>query len=147
MESLPASERRPRKYDWTFHFGSKGSAKEIADLVLRGIKTATGSLKWEYDAKGKRTPTPGDLSVITDGRGHPVCVIEDTEILFVPYERLDKRFAWDGGEGDRSLESTRKGYWDYVVAECKRLKRRPTRKTTLVCEWFRVVYKEPLREP
>jgi len=146
LEALPATARRPRTYDWVFYFGSKRSAGEIADLVLRGIKTATGSLKWEYDAKGKRIPQPGDLSVITDGKGQPLCVIEDTEIQVVPYERLDARFAFDSGEGDRSLESTRKGYWDYVVSECTRLKRRPTRKTPLVCEWFRVVYKEPLRE-
>src|SRR3989304_2830860 len=63
-----------------------------------------------------------------------------------PLERLDGRFAWDSGEGDRSLEGLRTMYWDYVVAECTRLRRRATRKTPLVCEWFRVVYKEPLRD-
>ena len=146
LETMPATAPRGRKYDWVFHFGSKRSAGEIADLVLRGVKTATGSLKWEYDAKGKGIPKPGDLSVITDGKGHSVCIIEDMEITVVPYERLDERFAWDSGEGDRSLEATRKGYWNYVVAESTRLKRRPTRKTPLVCEWFRVVYKESLRE-
>ncbi|HKZ64490.1 MAG TPA: ASCH domain-containing protein [Thermoplasmata archaeon] len=146
VDALPEAARRPRRYDWVFHFGSKASAREIADLVLRGVKTATGSLKWEYDAKGKGIPKPGDLSVVTDGRGSPECIIENTEIQIVPFERLDGRFAWDSGEGDRSLEGLRTMYWDYVVAECTRLRRRATRKTPLVCEWFRVVYKEPLRD-
>ncbi|MBI4415796.1 MAG: ASCH domain-containing protein [Euryarchaeota archaeon] len=145
QRSLPPTARRQEKYDWVFHFGSKRTARAIAALVLEGTKTATGSLKWVYQAENKPIPKPGDLSVITDGSKHPVCVIEDTEIRVVPFDKVDARFAFDCGEGDRTLEGWRKGYWQYIETECARIGRRPTRKTPLVCERFRVVYKEPVR--
>ncbi len=53
-----------------FHFDDNASdANELAELVLRGKKTATASLLWQYEASGKRPPRTGDLSV-TD---HPRC--------------------------------------------------------------------------
>ncbi len=141
----PASERPPHYYE-SFCFGTTPqSAREIAALVLDGIKTATGSLLWVYEAEGKRPPAEGDYSIVTDAEGEPLCIIQDTEIRIIPYDEVDAAFAWDGGEMDRSLESWRQIYWDYILAECARINRQPTLKTPLVCERFRVVYKEALK--
>jgi len=57
LDSLPESER-PSTYYEEFHFGSsKESARQISQLVLQGIKTATGSLLWVYEADGKSIPS------------------------------------------------------------------------------------------
>lgn len=146
LESLPHTSERPQQYYETFYFGtSKESAELIAALVVDGIKTATGSLQWVYDAEGKPIPKPGDYSIVTNGEGEPVCIIQDTEVNIIPFDEVDEAFAWDGGEEDRTLESWRRIYWDYIVSECTRIHREPALKTPLVCERFRVVYQEPLK--
>ncbi|MFN8414438.1 MAG: ASCH domain-containing protein [Anaerolineales bacterium] len=143
--SLPSTSV-PQQYYEAFSFGtSKESANLIASLVIRGVKTATGSLQWVYESEGKSIPTPGDYSIVTDGEGEPVCIIQDIEVNIIPFNEVDEAFAWDGGEEDRTLDSWRRIYWEYIVSECHRIQRNPTPKTPLVCERFRVVYKEPLR--
>ena len=146
LASLPEDSDRPRQYYEAFCFGTtKKSAKLITPLVLSGIKTATGSLQWVYEAQGRTPPKAGDYSIVTDGDGQPVCIILDTEIRIIPFDEVDEAFAWDGGEEDRTLKSWRKIYWDYIRLECARIDRKPARKTPLVRERFRVVYKEQLK--
>ena len=116
----------------------------ITPLVFTGVKTATGSLQWVYEADGRMPPKAGDYSIVTDGNGEPVCIILDTEVRIIPFDEVDESFAWDGGEEDRTLESWRQIYREYISLECARIGREPTPQTPLVCERFRVVYKEPL---
>jgi uncharacterized protein YhfF len=146
LATFPDDSERPRAYYESFYFGSTPeSAKSIAVLVLNGVKTATGSLQRVYETEGKRQPAGGDYSIVTDAEGEPLCIIQDTEIRIIPYDEVDADFAWDGGEMDRTLESWREIYWDYIQSECARINRQPTLKMPLVCERFRVVYREPLR--
>jgi uncharacterized protein YhfF len=146
LRSQPALSEKPTTYYEEFSFGStKESARELAALVLDGVKTATGSLQWVYEAEGRRAPRAGDYSIVTDGEGNPVCVILDTEVTIVPYDEVDAAFARDGGEEDRTLESWRGIYWEFIVTECARIGREPSPKAPLVCERFLVVYKEPLQ--
>jgi uncharacterized protein YhfF len=144
LASLPDGSDRPAEYYEAFHFGSsEESCDLITPLVLNGTKTATGSLLWVYEEEGRRPPEAGDYSIVTDAEGGPVCVILDTEIRNIPYDEVDRAFASDGGEEDRTLESWRQIYWEYIISECARIQREPSHKTPLVCERFRVVYKEP----
>ena len=41
-----------------------------------------------------------------DGRGQPRCVIETTEVTYRRFGEVDAAFAYEEGEGDRSL-----AYW------------------------------------
>jgi uncharacterized protein YhfF len=146
LASLPNPSERPQQYYDAFYFGtSKESAKLIAALVVDGVKTATGSLQWVYEAEGKPIPNPGDYSIVTNGEGEPICIIQASEVNIIPFDEVDAALAWAGGEEDRTLESWRRIYWDYIVSECNRIHREATSKTPLVCERFRVVYKEPLK--
>jgi YD repeat-containing protein len=49
-----------------------------------------------------------------------------------------------GGEGDRTMEDWRRMYWKYILSECARIEREPSRQTPLGCERFRAVYAAPL---
>ena len=40
------------------------------------------------------------------GSGRPRCIVRTTDVEVKPLDQVDARFAWDEGEGDRSL-----GYW------------------------------------
>jgi uncharacterized protein YhfF len=77
---------------------------ELALLVRDGPKRATAGLLAEYDDESEELPVPGGLSLILDGASSPVCVIRTTEVEIRPFGEVDAAFAWDEGEGDRTLE-------------------------------------------
>jgi len=87
-----------------FAFGdSENLADELVALVINGAKRATASLPRDFEAMGEPLPRPGDLSVIIDGRKVPRCIIRVVRVEIKPMREVDARFAWDEGEGDRSL--------------------------------------------
>ena len=145
LASLPNEmESRPRCVE-SFFFGTKPEdAREISALVLAGAKTATGSVLWAYEADGKPVPQVGDYWIVTNGEDDPVCVIRTTEVRILSFDEVGEEYARDGGEGDRSLPSWRKMYWDYIAVECARIGREPSEKAPLVMERFEVIYREPL---
>ena len=129
----------------SFHFGGKEDASSIAELVVSGTKTATGSLMWVYEYDQIAIPVVGEYNIITDSNDHPVCIIQTEGISVVPFDEVEDQFAFDCGEGDRTLKSWREMYWKYIGSECERIERIPTKKIPMVCEYFKVIYKEPLQ--
>lgn len=146
LASLPAEDRGFRSCAGTCWFGfTWDDAREIAPLVLSGTKTATGGLVWSYEADGKALSRPGDRWVVLAGPDEPVCVIETTSVEVIPYDEVPEEYAWEGGEGDRTLADWRRMYWEMIVTECERIGREPSPEAPLAMERFRVVYAEPLR--
>lgn len=146
LTSIPGGRKQPPRYVESFAFGfTPADAREIAQLVLDGTKTATGSFLRAYDADKKPLPVVGDLWVVMAGSDAPVCIIETTEVRIVPFDEVTADYAWEGGEEDRSLASWRAIYWEYIERECQRIGLAPDAKAPLVMERFRVVYAEPLR--
>ena len=147
LDSLPDDMPNPSAYADSFYFGTNPQgAEEISRLVLNGTKTATGSLRWSYEADEKPEPRVGDFSVVTNGGDDPVCIIGTTEVRIIPFDEVKEDYVVDGGEHDRTLDSWRAMYWDYIVSECSRIGRTPSNKTPLVMERFRVVYSESLAD-
>jgi uncharacterized protein YhfF len=98
-------------------FGSTPEmATELALLVRDGPKRATASLRSAY-AGGEPMPCPGDLGVVLDGGGRPVCVIRTTSVEVRPFGEVDAEFAWTEGEGDRSLAWWREAHLRYFAAQ------------------------------
>jgi uncharacterized protein YhfF/GNAT superfamily N-acetyltransferase len=127
----------------SFHFGdSESLADELAALVVAGIKRATASLLWTYEADGKPLPRPGDLSIVERWSGAPLCVIETTSVAVLPFEQVGTEFAATEGEGDGSLEYWRTGHRAYFGRECARIGMGPSASMPVVCECFKVVYRE-----
>lgn len=92
---------------WAFGDESRPElATQLALLVRDGPKRATAGLAAEYQQDDEPLPEVGDMSVILDGTGSPVCVIRTTEVRIKRLGDVDEAFAWDEGEGDRSL-----GWW------------------------------------
>jgi uncharacterized protein YhfF len=123
-----------------FAFGdSKELADELAALVPAGIKTATCSALWSYEEAQKPIPRTGELSIVIDGNGAPVAVIETVKIFLVPFNEVTERFAWEEGEGDRSLAHWRQAHRNFFGRQ--RFKHRGfDERMPLVCERFRVVH-------
>jgi uncharacterized protein YhfF len=129
-----------------FHFGdSEELADSLAQLVLSGVKRATAASPWSFQADGKRVPRAGDLSIVTDWAGTPLCIIETLAVDVVPFNEVTAEFAAAEGEGDGSLAFWREAHTQYFTRECARTGRRFTPDMPVACERFRVVFRPPDR--
>jgi uncharacterized protein YhfF len=88
---------------------------ELGLLVRDGPKRATTGREADFSAEDP-IPSPGDHHVILDGEGHPVCIIRTTSIEIRPFGQIDEQFAWDEGEGDRTLQWWRDGHIRYFAS-------------------------------
>jgi len=124
-----------------WEFGNTAEmADDLGDLVKRGVKIATASLAWAYQADGEPYPEVGELSIILDGRGDPMCIIETTDVEVLAFNAVDEKHAYEEGEGDRSLDYWREVHWAFFAEECKSIGREPTEDMSVVCERFRLIY-------
>ena len=94
-------------------------ATELVELVLAGTKRATASLRSDF-ASDEALPRIGGHVVVVDGTGAPRCIWRTTEITVKPLDRVDARFAWDGGEGDRTLAGWLAAHHAYFGAQAAR---------------------------
>ncbi len=141
LASLPAEARPATDEYQAWHFcDNESDANELAALTRSGIKQATCGLLWAYQAEGQVLPQSGDISIITDWRGQPQCIIETTEVQICAFNEVDQGFAAAEGEGDGSLESWRRVHWDAFARECAIIGRRPRDHMPVVCERFRLIY-------
>lgn len=135
-----AYDASPLFYE-AFHFDdNERTANALGALVLSGQKRATAGLLWTNELTNKPLPKIGDLSVVTDWRGHPLCVIQSTHIEIVPFDCVSDSFAATEGEGDKTLRFWREAHWRFFSRECQRIGREPTLHMPVVCEQFKVVY-------
>ena len=141
LETLPeGSPARDEDYEaWAFGDGP-AMADELGALVLSGRKTATCSALWEVEADEEPMPRLGEKSVILDGRGEPLCVIETTEVEIRRFDEVDERFAYEEGEGDRSLDYWRGAHRRFFSRTLPRIGREFSEEMPLVCERFRVIH-------
>jgi uncharacterized protein YhfF len=124
---------------WYFGLGREDS-EELANLVLKGKKTATASLPWEYENKPEDAPVVGGCSVVTTFDGKPKCIIRTTEIRILPFNEVDAEFAFDEGEGDQSLDYWRGVHWDYFSRRCAAIGKEPNLEMPVNCERFELLY-------
>jgi uncharacterized protein YhfF len=143
LATLPMGHPHRQAYASAWAFGDNPAlADELGTLVVQGIKTATASLEQEYEPAGSDPlPRKGDLSVILDGTNQPLCIIETTEIRVLPFGQVDPAFAWDEGEGDRSLAFWRSEHTKYFGRVCQQIGCTLDDGLPVVCERFQVVYR------
>ena len=87
-------------------------ADELADLVLRGEKTATASIYDLYQINDEPIPQAGTFDVILDSQDRAVCIVEITKVSVLPFNEVSAEHAFKEGEGDKSL-----AYWQQVHQE------------------------------
>lgn len=99
-------------------------ANELADLIKKGIKTASCGSLASYQQE-ENAPRIGSYNIILDGQSVPVCVIRMVSLRLVRFCDVTEEFARKEGEGDLSLEYwqrehqrffTREGYFSEDMA-------------------------------
>ncbi len=114
---------------------------ELAELVVAGTKRATTSLRrWYLD---DALPQVGGLFVVIDGRGLPRCICRTTVVEVRPFSAVDAAYAWEEGEGDRSLRSWRDDHRAFFIREAERECFAFCEDADVVLEWFEVVWPPP----
>lgn len=123
-----------------FHFGADTrTAANLAHLVVKGRKRLTVQWSEAARAKGETVPTPGLVSVVTDGFGFPICVIQTEQVQKVRFSEVDAGCALEEGEGDGSLEDWREGHHRYFIREGRELGLDFGDDTLVTLERFRVL--------
>ena len=124
-----------------WYFGNTPEmARELAELVLHGKKTATASLLETNNRQPENAPIGDGFSVVTDMEGIPICVIRTTEITHTPFCDVDAAFAYDEGEDDRTLTSWRAAHRDYFSREAAALGFDFDETSIVCCERFRLMF-------
>lgn len=142
LNTLPVnSPIHEEKYEAERFGDSTQLANELGTLVANGTKTATCSALWEYEAEGSSLPKVGKKLIVLDGDDNPLCIIETIEVEVRPYDEVDDRFAYEEGEGDRSLKYWREAHWNFFSRTLPNIGREPAPDMPLVCERFRVIHK------
>ena len=101
-----------------WYFGDTPAlAHELLELVLHGPKRATAGLSEFNDQMPQVKPVSGGYSVLTEHDGTPRAVICTTVLERRAFAEVDAAFAWDEGEGDRTLEDWKDGHRRYFTRE------------------------------
>ena len=85
----------------------------LADLVLKGEKTATASAYDLYEVDNEPLPREGTFDIILDSQNQAVCIVEITKVSVQPFNQVSAQHAFKEGEGDKSL-----AYWRQVHEAC-----------------------------
>jgi uncharacterized protein YhfF/GNAT superfamily N-acetyltransferase len=96
-------------------------AHELVELVLRGPKRATAALVAYVERNPHDAAMPDGYSVVTEFDGTPRCVIRTAWLDRRALREVDAQFAWDEGEGDRTLADWMAGHRRFFTRECARL--------------------------
>ena len=141
LASLPAdSPYRGRSFIAEGWGDGPEMADELGALIAQGTKTATCSSVWEWEAEGQTPPGVGTLTIVLDGKGEPLCIVETVEVTVRRYNEVDADFARAEGEGDRSLAYWRDAHKRFFTRTMARIGREFSEEMPLVCERFRTIY-------
>jgi uncharacterized protein YhfF len=124
-----------------WHFGDSAElAHELVELVLHGPKRATTSLSWAIERRPDPAPVLHGYNLLCELDGTPRCVVRTVSIEVRAFKDVDAQYAWDEGEGDRTLDSWRADHWEYFTRECATLGREATEDMRVIMERFELLY-------
>lgn len=76
---------------------------QLAQLVLKGVKTATASAYDLYKVDNEPLPQKDSYDVILDSQNQAICIIQIIKVSVVPFKEVSDEHAFTEGEGDLSL--------------------------------------------
>lgn len=117
-------------------------ADELGALIVKGTKTATCSSLWEWEAEGESPPETGAVTIVLDGGGEPIGIVETTEVTIRKYNEVGADFAREEGEGDLSLGYWREAHRNFFSRYLPKIGKEFSQDMPLVCERFRLIYKQ-----
>lgn len=112
----------------------------LADLVLKGEKTATASAYDLYTLEDEPLPQEGTFDVILDSQNQAVCIVEVTKVSVQSFYQVSADHAFKEGEGDKSLAYWRQVHEKFFTGCLGEAGLAFTPESKVVLEEFRKVY-------
>ena len=112
----------------------------LADLVLKGEKTATASAYDLYAVDNDPLPQEGTFDVVLDSQDQAVCIVEVTKVSVQPFHQVSADHAYKEGEGDRGLTYWQVLHEDLFSNWLEEVGLHFSQESLVVLEEFRVVY-------
>ncbi|MEB6377664.1 ASCH domain-containing protein [Leclercia adecarboxylata] len=95
---------------------SPALASELADLIAKGLKTATCGSLASYQQEGAASRIGGYI-IVLDGQDKPACVVRLVSARLMRFCDVTAEFARKEGEGDLSLAYWRKEHQRFFTQE------------------------------
>ncbi len=121
-------------YAWSF----ADTPDELAELVLKGIKTSSSSSFQLYEVTNIRLSEVGDYHIVLDSNNIAICIIQTTSVKIIPFDKIGEKEAID--EGDGNLENWVKIHERYFKDELNKFNIAFDYKIPLVYEEFKLLY-------
>ncbi len=122
-------------------FEAKGFVRdELTALVVAQKKTAFFSSYATFAIDNEPLPVSGELYIVVDRSGKPVCVIELDQVQVLPFNEVTWEMAAQEGE-DENLEAWRQKQTEYLEEEGAVLGFEFTPDIKVVYQSFKVIYK------
>ncbi len=114
-------------------------ADKLAELTLKGIKTATSSAYILYEIEGDELPKIGEYNIILNSKNEAVCIIRLTNVSIIPFNEISEKEA--RAEGLESLNQWREAHKRFFT-ECLKVHNIEFKENIdVVFETFELVYK------
>jgi uncharacterized protein YhfF len=142
LATVPDPAAAAARFYEVFRIGDTPADADLgAQLTITGQKTTTSALLWEYEPTGKAPPQVGALSIVEDGSGDPVCVVETIWLAVWPLNGVqDLDFIRGYAEWGETAASWQARAWAYYAPHCRALGMEPAQDMPMLCERYRVVY-------
>jgi uncharacterized protein YhfF len=119
---------------------SRSVADELAQLIAEGTKRAHATLERDFEAEGDELPRPGDQVVVLDGQGQPRAIVRTTHVERRYFNEIDAEFAFECGEGDRTLAWWLVAYRQEFAERAEAQGFQITERAVLILEYFERVW-------
>lgn len=116
-------------------------ADELGALIVAGTKTGTCSALWEWEAESESLPETGLITIVLNGRGEPIGIVETVDVTICKYNEVDAEFARAEGEGDLSLAYWQQAHRNFFSRLLPKIGKEFNEEMPLVCERFRLIFR------
>ncbi len=122
VEAVLGGYEPPTRDIDVFYFGATPEqAARLGHHVVKGKKRGTTGWIAALEREGATLPTPGLVSVVTDGFGIPLCVTESVRVVTNRFGDATEEIAIAEDEGDLSFADWRASHVRYFESEAARL--------------------------
>ncbi|MFP3729132.1 ASCH domain-containing protein [Priestia filamentosa] len=137
---------------WNTYWGEKKQPKEVnawsfggdpdgvADLVIKGVKTATCSGYLFYELEQELLPKQGQYSIVLNSKEEPVAIIRISKVEVMPMNEVTEEFAFAEGEGDRTYQHWYSAHKQFFTNELRKIGKEFSDDMLLVLEQFELIH-------
>lgn len=115
------------------------NTNELANLVKKGIKTASCGALIDYRICNDPLPFEGELKIIVNWNKEPVCITKIKKVEIKKFNEVSEEFAKKEGEGDLSYNYWHRVHTNYFSAYLNTFGLKFTEEIELVCEEFELL--------